>query len=136
MKLRISTCDGKYLTENNNGILTVLRHGKPWNRNFNGDGYVLSLVQRIEELEEKNLELIGKLHPTKWFDVNEYYREPTKIKSCPFCESRAKVEELQDCTDNTLSYIVRCEKCNAETAEFTNSEMAVLAWNNRMTTEF
>jgi hypothetical protein len=52
----IVTCDGKYETFNNNGILTVKRHGQPWEvrtKDLIGDGYVLSLIQRIEELEEQ-----------------------------------------------------------------------------------
>lgn len=53
----IVTGDRKYETHNNNGRLTVLRNGQPWERNLIGDGYVLSLVQRIEELEEQMLAL-------------------------------------------------------------------------------
>jgi len=46
------TCGGKYKTINDNGKLTIYRNDFLWNRNLNGDGYILSLVQRIEELED------------------------------------------------------------------------------------
>ncbi len=50
----ITTCDGKYVTINNNGILHVLRNDEYWrHQDLIGDKYVLSLVQRIAELEEK-----------------------------------------------------------------------------------
>jgi len=58
-----------------------------------------------------------------------------KIKDCPFCGSKSKVVELQDCGSNNLTYVVQCENCKAETTEFANPDMAVLAWNNRMTEE-
>lgn len=43
---------GKYTVLNNNGVITALRYGKPWRDDLVGDGLVLALVQRIEELEE------------------------------------------------------------------------------------
>lgn len=51
--------DGKkYKTVNNNGVLTVYRHEELWmNRELIGNKYVLSLVQRIIELEEENKKL-------------------------------------------------------------------------------
>jgi len=140
MKVAIITCGGKYVTENDNGILTVLRNNKPWDRNFKGDDYVLSLIQHIEELENEKIELLRKLFPTKWHDVNEYYEAPEVewkgyhiLRNCPFCGgSIAKVVELQDCATNALTYVVQCESCKAETAELSNSDMAILAWNNRI----
>jgi len=51
----ISTADGKYKTKFENGKITVLRHNQPWpekDKDLIGDGYVLSLIQRIEDLEE------------------------------------------------------------------------------------
>lgn len=48
----------KYEITNTNGILSVTRNGEFWDRNLVGDGLVLALVHRIEELEtaldEKN----------------------------------------------------------------------------------
>lgn len=57
----IVTGDGKYTTTNNNGTLSVLRNNQYWNRNFIGDGYVLSLVQRIEDLERMLAESLPSL---------------------------------------------------------------------------
>lgn len=55
----IITGDGKYKTVNNNGILTVYRHGELWRKEgLLGDKYVLSLVHEIEDL----LELNNKIH--------------------------------------------------------------------------
>lgn len=50
-KIEVISGEGKYHTTFDNGHLTVTRHGEPW-RNETGDGYILSLVQRIEELED------------------------------------------------------------------------------------
>jgi hypothetical protein len=53
---RIKTGGGKYETGNDNGRLYVYRNGMPWlekEKDLVGDGYVLSLVQRIEDLESK-----------------------------------------------------------------------------------
>lgn len=41
----------KYTITNDNGILSVTRNGEFWDRSLAGDGLVLALVQRIEELE-------------------------------------------------------------------------------------
>ena len=54
----IVTGDGKYTTTNENGHLKVYRYIKEcpevWReQDLIDDGYVLSLVQRIEELEEQ-----------------------------------------------------------------------------------
>ena len=43
--------DGKYTVLHENGTnLRALRHGEPW-RELTGDGLVLAMAQRIEELE-------------------------------------------------------------------------------------
>lgn len=45
--------DGKYTVLHENGInLRALRHGEPW-RELTGDGLVLAMAQRIEELQEQ-----------------------------------------------------------------------------------
>ena len=52
----ITLADGKYGVRNVNGLLYVYRHGEPWltkQAEITGDNFVLALVQRIEELEEK-----------------------------------------------------------------------------------
>ncbi len=61
----IITGDGKYQTEHDNGRITVYRHTRRWDRNFLGDGYVLSLVQRIEDLEEQCRDLVHRLSPVE-----------------------------------------------------------------------
>lgn len=51
----IQLSDGKYSVKNNNGILEVYRHGERWpekEKQLIGDGFVLSLVQQIEKLED------------------------------------------------------------------------------------
>ena len=58
MLREIITADGKYTTTNENGHLKVYRYkeedSKIWREDsLIGDGYVLSLVQRIEELEDE-----------------------------------------------------------------------------------
>jgi len=53
------TYDGKYTTTNDAGLLKVWRYdieciGEPWREeDLIGDGYVLSLIHRIEELEDE-----------------------------------------------------------------------------------
>jgi hypothetical protein len=49
----LSLCDGKYQVKNNSGILEVYRHGERWpekEKQLIGDGFVLALVQEIEDL--------------------------------------------------------------------------------------
>jgi hypothetical protein len=56
MTKKIVTGDGKYVTIDQDGILRVFRNGAfdVWRGpDLVGDGYVLSLVQKIEDLEEK-----------------------------------------------------------------------------------
>jgi len=55
---KFHTYDGKYTTTNDNGKLRVYRHDKECKKVWReddliGDGYVLSLVQRIEDLEDE-----------------------------------------------------------------------------------
>lgn len=47
----VAVADGKYQVRHTHGAnLRALRYGEPW-RDLCGDGLVLALVQRIEELE-------------------------------------------------------------------------------------
>ena len=49
---KIELADGKYtVTHDNGNNLKALRYGEDW-RDLVGDGLVLALVQRIEELED------------------------------------------------------------------------------------
>lgn len=54
MLYQIKLEKGKYLIVNDNGSLTILRHGLPWPAadNLKHAKLVLCLAQRIEELEE------------------------------------------------------------------------------------
>ena len=36
---RMHFADGKYVVIHNNGLLTALRNGEPWNRDLTGDKY-------------------------------------------------------------------------------------------------
>lgn len=44
--------NGKYTVQEDNGKITVLRHGEVW-RDETGDSLILALIQRIQTLEEK-----------------------------------------------------------------------------------
>ena len=49
----IKLYDGKYGVINNNGTLEIYRNGERWEakeKDYIGDGFVLSLVQKIEDL--------------------------------------------------------------------------------------
>lgn len=73
----ISTADGKYKSKFEDGKITVLRHDKPWpekDKDLIGDGYVLSLVQRIEELEEVLNEVIYSYDNDYPLEIGKYYR--------------------------------------------------------------
>ena len=53
MTYRITLLDGKYTVQHDNGTnFKALRYGQEW-RDLTGDGLVLALVQKIEDLEEK-----------------------------------------------------------------------------------
>lgn len=50
----VVTCNNKYKTINDNGILSVYRYNELWKKDeLIGDKYVLSLIQQIEQLEDK-----------------------------------------------------------------------------------
>ena len=54
----IYTDGKKYKTVNNNGILTVYRNEELWmDKELIGNKYVLSLVQRVYELEQEKTNL-------------------------------------------------------------------------------
>ena len=46
----ITVADGKYIISNNNGALTVLRNGEPWNRDLSGDNLVYWMFVEIQQL--------------------------------------------------------------------------------------
>jgi hypothetical protein len=70
--------DGKYEVSHENGLnLKVLRYGEEW-RDLSGDGFVLALVQRIEELEEQVKKTEGA---RKLISVCEKFIEDNRITS-------------------------------------------------------
>ncbi|AHK11189.1 hypothetical protein S14_77 [Shewanella sp. phage 1/4] len=55
-KMKIDLCDGKYtyILDEVTGVQEVLRYGEPWRKDdLIGDNLVLSMAQRIVELEEE-----------------------------------------------------------------------------------
>jgi hypothetical protein len=50
--MKIELCDCKYTYINDEKGQRALRHGLPW-RNLIGDGFILAMAQRIEELEKQ-----------------------------------------------------------------------------------
>lgn len=72
----ITVGDGKYTVSHNNGVgLKALRNGEEW-RELSGDGLVLSMVQRIEELEEQVKKTEGA---RKLIEVCEKFMEDQNI---------------------------------------------------------
>ena len=64
-RLEVSVLDGKYtIILPQDGGLHALRYGEKW-RDLCGDGMVLALAQRIEELEETLLEIKDDLLAAK-----------------------------------------------------------------------
>ena len=58
----ISLYDGKYGVINHNGRLEIFRNHERWKNKeviFLGDGFVLALVQKIEELQKELKEIEG-----------------------------------------------------------------------------
>ena len=51
-----------------------------------------------------------------------------KIKACPFCGGRARLEVHRFLPN---AFGVRCTKCSAMTWPFGNEEEALRAWNTR-----
>ena len=44
--------DGKYVYTFANGMQIITRHGESW-RNETGDGFILAMAQRIQDLENE-----------------------------------------------------------------------------------
>lgn len=82
----ITTCGGKYKTIlTDDGKLIIERYGNEW-RNDTGDGYILSLIHRIEELESSINSIIN------WPELDVY---PSAWEFCYYDgeEAMAKLEE-------------------------------------------
>mgnify|MGYP003643767169 CR=1 FL=1 len=70
--MKIKLCDGKYTYINDEKGQRALRYGEPW-RDIIGDGFVLAMAQRIEELEEQLDEL--QLEHRVEMEHNDYVNE-------------------------------------------------------------
>lgn len=59
-----------------------------------------------------------------------------ELLPCPFCGGKAEVREAEAEYDDEFSgYAVMCEACGGSSSAFITQDKAVLAWNNRVTTE-
>lgn len=82
----ITTCNGKYKTIlTDDGKIVIERYGNEW-RNETGDGYILSLLQRIEELESSIDCIIN------WPEL-EVYSSAWEFCYCDGEEAMSKLEE-------------------------------------------
>lgn len=61
MTFKIEIEEGKYTFINDNGIVSILRHGKEW-RNESGDKALLRLLQQVEQYRNEIIKLRGKAH--------------------------------------------------------------------------
>ena len=70
---KINLYDNKYtvIEDLNNGVFKALRNGEEW-RDLIGDGLSLSMIQKIQELEEENYILKNKVHE---LEFREKYRD-------------------------------------------------------------
>lgn len=59
--MEIKLADGKYtyLFDEKTGISEALRYDQKW-RNTIGDGFILAMAQRIDELEKQIIEMLEK----------------------------------------------------------------------------
>ena len=55
----VTVGDGKYTVTNDNGRLTALRNGEPWDRDLVGDNLVYWMMVRIQELEAAVKDAVG-----------------------------------------------------------------------------
>lgn len=62
----VTVGDGKYTITNDNGRLTALRNGEPWDRDLVGDNLVYWMMVRIQELEAAVKDAVGGDEPVGW----------------------------------------------------------------------
>lgn len=80
MSEQMSFADGKYIVINDNGNLTALRYGEPWNRDLTGDNLVYWMLVESLELKRQRDELLEALKGTTellrvWVDGAPPYEE-------------------------------------------------------------
>lgn len=79
MTERMEFADGKYTVINDNGNLTALRHGEPWQRDLTGDNLVYwMLVEALELKRQRDLMLAALNDIAAWTDgeVGGHMDEP------------------------------------------------------------
>lgn len=89
METRINLDGGKYAVIHDNGAdLRAERYGEPW-RSLTGDGLVLALAQRVEELEAALAGMVAQLGTAPYMNAEE---KPSTAachhfaETCPSCE--------------------------------------------------
>lgn len=87
---QVTVADGKYTVINDNGKLTALRHGEPWNRDLTGDNLVYWMLVEILKLKQEVLDssrpLLAALMEVMETDV-EIYKDLEAIGIAPPVES-------------------------------------------------
>ncbi len=53
--------EGKYTVTNNNGKLTALRYGEPWDRDLTGDNLIYWMLIEVDKLKQQRDELLKAL---------------------------------------------------------------------------
>lgn len=66
--MKHSFADGKYTIINDNGILTALRYGEPWERDLTGDNLIYWMLVEVDRLKTE-LDTAHKV--LKHFEVEE-----------------------------------------------------------------
>lgn len=85
-KHAIYTSDRKYLTLNDNGKVYVYRNGERWTgkeQDLIGDGYVLSLIHHIEDLQDELRSCYNKINKENKNDSDVDLRH-ANLKSASF----------------------------------------------------
>jgi hypothetical protein len=83
MSEQMNFADGKYTVINENGLLTALRHGEPWQRDLTGDNLVYwMLVEALELKRQRDLMLDALNNIAAWNDgeVGGHMDEPGSAK--------------------------------------------------------
>lgn len=76
----------EYEFTNNNGVITVKRHGEEW-KDYIGDNAVLALLHKIEDLEDENKTMKNELNNTKEAEVNVFGKMIENLKDENFIKN-------------------------------------------------
>lgn len=104
---------GKYTVIHQNGTnFRALRNGEPW-RDLTGDGMTLALVQRIQELEER------EQHNAALFQVDELTIPPHAhwCDGCDWTGTAVDLKAIESCALTAGDPVPsgRCPACDALT---------------------